>query len=109
MASLALVSKYGIFPLDWQYVDARFDEIIRLLSSTSILLPSTTYGEYKQTAIQKFNGGETETHKRKALWVARVGLDKELIAPAIQRFEALGVVHIVHQHAAVRSSVEGDA
>lgn len=41
-ASLALVSKYGMFPLDWQKVMARFDEIIRLFSSTSILLPITT-------------------------------------------------------------------
>jgi hypothetical protein len=29
-------------PFDWQKVIARFDEIIRLFSSTSILLPKTT-------------------------------------------------------------------
>lgn len=42
-ASLALVSKYGMLPLDWQKVMARFDEIILLFSSTSILFPMTTY------------------------------------------------------------------
>ena len=42
-ASLALVSKYGIPPFDWQKVMALFDDIILLFSSTSILFPSTTY------------------------------------------------------------------
>ncbi len=42
-ASLALVSKYGIPPFDWQNVIAFFEEIILLFSSTSILLPSTTF------------------------------------------------------------------
>ncbi len=41
-ASLALVSKYGMPPFDWQKVMALFDEIILLFSSTSILLPRTT-------------------------------------------------------------------
>ena len=41
-ASFALVSKYGIPPFDWQNVIARFEDIMRLLSSTSILLPRTT-------------------------------------------------------------------
>lgn len=62
MASLAEVSKYGIPPLDWQKVMARFVEIFHLsapilkppftsqhttllLSSTSILLPNTTNGK----------------------------------------------------------------
>ena len=44
-ASLALVSKYGMLPFDWQKVMARFEEIIRLFSSTSILLPITTCEE----------------------------------------------------------------
>lgn len=30
MASFALVSKYGMFPLDWQNVIARFEDICRL-------------------------------------------------------------------------------
>ena len=42
-ASFALVSKYGIPPFDWQNAIALFDDIMRLFSSTSILLPSTTY------------------------------------------------------------------
>ena len=46
-ASLALVSKYGIPPFDWQKVMALFDDIILLFSSTSILLPSTTYLKYQ--------------------------------------------------------------
>jgi hypothetical protein len=32
MASFALVSKYGIPPLDWQKVMARFDEICAIVS-----------------------------------------------------------------------------
>lgn len=47
MASLALVSKYGTPPFDWQNVIARFVEITRLLSSTSILFPRTTCASHR--------------------------------------------------------------
>lgn len=46
IASLALVSKYGMPPFDWQKVMALFDDIILLFSSTSILLPNTTYATF---------------------------------------------------------------
>ena len=46
MFSLAEVSKYGMLPLDWHQVMARFWKTMRLLSSTSTLLPSTTKGKF---------------------------------------------------------------
>lgn len=39
----------------------------------------------------------------------RAGLNEELVPPAIEGFEGLGAVHIVHQNAAVGASVERDA
>lgn len=42
--SFALVSKYGICPLCWQYACALFCVIIRLSSPMSTLFPSTTKG-----------------------------------------------------------------
>ncbi len=42
--SFALVSKYGMFPLLWQYVMALLLLIILLSSPMSILLPRTTKG-----------------------------------------------------------------
>ena len=49
------------------------------------------------------------THKREAFRIHRTCLHKELIAPAVQRVEALGVVHIVHQHTAIGPTVKSHA
>lgn len=38
----------------------------------------------------------------------RAGLDEELIAPAVERLERFRAVHVVHEDAAVRSTVESD-
>jgi hypothetical protein len=39
----------------------------------------------------------------------RAGLDKELVAPAVEGLERLGAVDVVDEHAAVRATVESDA
>lgn len=78
----------------------------RLLSSISILFPRTTcfplasHIQVPQVAC---------THKREVGRVLRRRLDQKLVPPAIQRLEALGIVDIVHQHAAVCPAVEGHA
>jgi hypothetical protein len=101
MASLALVSKYGIPPLDWQNAWARFEGITRLPSSTSILFPITTYAHQTLHLLQA--GG---THEWEILWVCGARLDQKLVPPAVQRLEALGVVDVVHENAAVGAAVE---
>lgn len=101
-ASLALVSKYGIPPFDWQKVIARFEEIMRLFSSTSILFPSTTLNDISPRLLLRSNS----THKRKVLRVSRASLYQELVSPAIQGIEALRIIDIVHEYAAVGSSIE---
>lgn len=93
-ASLALVSKYGRFPLDWQNVMARFDDIILLFSSTSILLPITTCDVRQHSTPGPAYSGYT--HKWKALRVSGASLDKELVSPAVEGFETLGVVDVVY-------------
>jgi hypothetical protein len=50
-----------------------------------------------------------EDNKGEVIRVARRGLDQELVSPAVQRIETLGVVHVVDKDAAVGASVEGDA
>ena len=40
------------------------------------------------------------------LGISRRSLDQELLTPAIQVFEGFGHVHVEHQHAAVRTTVE---
>lgn len=104
-ASLALVSKYGIPPFDWQKVMALFEDIIRLFSSTSILLPNTTCTRDEQLG----QAPTSSTHKREVLWISRTGLDQEFIPPAVEGVEALGVVDIVDQYTAVRAPVESHA
>lgn len=48
-------------------------------------------------------------HEGEALGVHRTGLYQELIPPAVQRVEALLIIHVVHQHAAIRSPIERHA
>ena len=49
------------------------------------------------------------TYKREVLRVPWAGLHKKLISPAVEGVEAFGVVDVVDQYTAIRSSVEGDA
>lgn len=51
----------------------------------------------------------SHTYKRKVGWISRRSLDQKLVSPAVQGLETLGVVDVVHQDAAVGSSVECDA
>ena len=104
-ASLALVSKYGIPPFELQNVCARFEDTcsrcqrgcelrecwiltIRLLSSTSILLPSTTciVLDWLFYVIKL-----PQAYKGKVLRVHRTRLYQELVSPAIQCIETLAV------------------
>ena len=45
-------------------------------------------------------------HKREVLWIMWARLDEELIAPAVQSLKRLRTVDVVHEHTAVRSTVE---
>lgn len=49
------------------------------------------------------------TYERKVLGIARRSLNQELVSPAVESIETLGVVDIKHQHAAVGTSVECNA
>lgn len=80
----------------------------RLLSSTSILFPRTTCSIISHR-VQIKSSRSRHTYKGKVGGIPRRGLDQELVSPAVQRLEALGVVDVVHQNAAVGSSVECDA
>ena len=51
----------------------------------------------------------SEDHEREILGIMRAGLDQELVAPTVQSLERLGAVHVVHEHAAVCTTVECDA
>ena len=46
------------------------------------------------------------TYKREILGISGAGLNQELISPAVQGIEALRVVDIVHENAAISPSVE---
>lgn len=83
---------------------ARFEEIIRLFSSTSTLLPITTW----KLSVAAEDQALRTTYKRETLWISRASLDKEFISPAVEGLETLGVVHVVNQYAAVGSSVKCD-
>lgn len=48
------------------------------------------------------------THEREVRRVPWRSLDQELVSPTVERLEALRIVHIVHEHAAVGSAIEGD-
>lgn len=50
-----------------------------------------------------------QTHEWKAIRVSWRGLNQELIPPAIECVETLGVVDVVDQYAAVGTSVERNA
>mmetsp|Transcript_62 Transcript_62/g.103 ORF Transcript_62/g.103 Transcript_62/m.103 type:complete len:207 (-) Transcript_62:83-703(-) len=45
-------------------------------------------------------------HEREVVWVLRPSLYQELVAPVVQVVESLGIVHVIHQDAAVSSTVE---
>lgn len=72
---------------------ARFDDIILLFSSTSILLPITTCRRQHSTTDPAYSG---YTHKWKALRVSGASLDQELVSPAVEGFETFGVVDVVY-------------
>lgn len=46
--------------------------------------------------------------EREVLGVMRAGLDKELVAPAVEGLERFRAVHVIHEHATVCATVEGD-
>lgn len=48
------------------------------------------------------------TYKWEALRIHRAGLNQEFVPPAIQGIETLRVVHVVYEHAAVGTAVEGN-
>lgn len=48
------------------------------------------------------------TYEREALWVHWAGLYQELVPPAVQSVETLGVIDVIYQNAAVGTSVEGN-
>ena len=48
-------------------------------------------------------------YEGEALWIARGGLDEELVAPAIEGVKTLGVVNVINKDAAVCTTVEGNA
>jgi hypothetical protein len=50
-----------------------------------------------------------EAYEGEALGVHRAGLNQELISPAVEGVETLGVVYIVDEHAAVGTAVESNA
>ena len=49
-----------------------------------------------------------EDDEGEVLGVVRTGLNEEFVAPAVERFEGLGAVHVVDEHTAVCATVEGD-
>lgn len=49
------------------------------------------------------------TYEGETLWISWACLDQELVAPAVESFETLGVVHIVDQDTTIGSTVEGDS
>src|SRR3954451_20117216 len=97
MASLALVSKYGIPPLDWQNAWARFEKIWRVSSrlvngrsayhSLSLfhidLVPDDDLS--RSAAASTLRG----THEWEVLRVHGARLYQKLVPPAVQRLEAL--------------------
>ena len=50
-----------------------------------------------------------EDDEREVLRVMRARLNKELIPPAVKCLERLGAIHVVHEYAAVCTSIERDA
>ena len=105
-ASFALVSKYGIPPLDLQNAVARLGVTILLVSPTSILLPRTTFVIREQGPSIP---SQEHTYKREIVGISRAGLNKEFVPPAIQSIKALRIVHVVDQHTTVGASIKGYA
>lgn len=82
-----------------------------LLSSTSILLPMTTcrHSMLASSLQRTHTISCRSTYKGKVGRIAGRGLDQKLVAPAVQSFEALGVVDVVDEDAAVGAAVKGNA
>jgi hypothetical protein len=47
----------------------------------------------------------SQHHKREAFCVVRGCLNKELITPVVEVLKRLGVVHVIHEHAAICTAV----
>jgi hypothetical protein len=47
-------------------------------------------------------------YKREALRIHGAGLDQELVSPAVEGVETLGVVYIVDEHTAVGTTIESN-
>jgi hypothetical protein len=121
IASLALVSKYGMPPLDWQKVMARFDEICSTISKTRVHMIKPTHhalallhinlvaNDNLRLSVPYPSNDRRDTYEWEALRIHGAGLDQELVAPAVQCIETLGVVDVVYEHAAVGAAVEGHA
>lgn len=89
----------------WRSGRSRFKHTMRLFSSTSILLPKTTCDV---SVVGQESRNLCEAHEWKALWIARGGLDEELVAPAIEGVKTLGVVNVINKDAAVCTTIEGN-
>ena len=46
------------------------------------------------------------TYKWETLWIPGTGLNEELVAPAVESFEAFRVVDVVYKHTAICASIE---
>ena len=107
-ASLALVSKNGISPLDahhaFAYVETRCQRVIHKL--TGLLKDDLAGGHLPFGHQVRF---VTQNHKWKVLCVARGGVSQKLVHPGLQIVETLRVCDIVDKHTRVGSSVKGDA
>lgn len=124
IASLALVSKYGMPPLDWQKAMARFPVICSTISTPYSRSPakSSAYHSLRLLHIHlvaehhlclvSFHSlithATTKTYERESLRIHRARLYQEFVPPTIQRLETLRVIDIVHQNAAVGASIEGN-
>jgi hypothetical protein len=78
MASLAEVSKYGMFPLDWHQVIARFCETCDEKKSGQYLQTVDRLPERKATnhALRVFHIDlVAKYYEREILWVMRAGLE----------------------------------
>jgi hypothetical protein len=118
MASFALVSKYGMPPFDWQKAWARFDEICVHVSNCGPRDKGPTHHSLALLHIDLVADNDLlqsvpvpartrgRSYEWEALWVHRARLHQELVAPAVQCVEALRIVDVVYEHAAVGAAVE---
>ena len=83
IASLALVSKYGMPPLDWQNVMARLELTWVDQYWTLRVFRDPTHHSLVLLDIDLV----TEDDKWETLWVHWARLNQELVAPAVQGVE----------------------